>query len=242
MKPLRRTGNRLLALTAILSAPAWVQTAFAQTALESTEQKAGYSIGANIGYNLAAQGLAEELDVEALLAGVRDGVSGNLQMTEEEIMTVLQEFSAAQQAKAMAAQEAAAQAGIDFLAQNGAKAGVTTTASGLQYEVLASGSDGAAMPSATDSVQVHYHGTLIDGSVFDSSVERGQPESLAVNAVIAGWTEGLQLMKVGDKFRFYVPAELGYGANPVGPIPPNSVLIFDVELLSIETPAEGAAE
>ncbi|MGA0805536.1 MAG: FKBP-type peptidyl-prolyl cis-trans isomerase, partial [Pseudohongiellaceae bacterium] len=128
------------------------------------------------------------------------------------------------------------------LAQNGTKDGVTTTASGLQYQVITAAADGAAaMPVASDTVQVHYHGTLVDGSVFDSSVDRGEPISFPLNGVIPGWTEGLQLMKVGDKFRFFVPPELGYGANPVGPIPGNSVLIFDGELLAIEAPAAGAA-
>lgn len=229
MKPLCRTGSRVLALSALLSAPAW-----AQTALDTPAQKAGYSIGANIGYNLAVQGLAADLDLEALLAGVRDGVGGNLQMTEDEIMAVLQEFSTAQQDKMMAAQEAEAQAGRDFLVQNAAKAGVMSTASGLQYEVISSGSDGAAKPVESDTVEVHYHGTLVDGSVFDSSVDRGEPITFPLAGVIPGWTEGLQLMKVGDKFRFFIPPELGYGPNPVGPIPGNSVLIFEVELLAIQ--------
>ena len=236
MKPLVLTGSRALVLAAFVSSPA-----LAQTALDTTEQKAGYSIGANIGFNLASQGLAQDLDIEALVAGVRVGVSGELKLTEEEIMTVLQEFSTAQQAKAQAAQDAMAQAGVTFLAENAAKEGVITTASGLQYQVVTPAADsGAAMPAAEDTVQVHYHGTLVDGTVFDSSVDRGEPISFPINGVIPGWTEGLQLMKVGDKFRFFIPPELGYGANPVGPIPGNSVLIFDVELLAIEAPAAGA--
>lgn len=238
MKALVRPGSRILALAAFISAPAW-----AQTALDTTEQKAGYSIGANIGFNLAAQGLAQDLDLEALLAGVRDGVSGQLQLTEEEIMTVLQEFSMTQQAKMMAAQEAEAQAGRDFLTNNGARAEVTTTVTGLQYEVLtAAGNSAAAMPAITDTVEVHYHGTLIDGTVFDSSVDRGEAITFPLDGVIPGWTEGLQLMKVGDKFRFFIPPELGYGANPVGPIPANSVLIFDVELLGIVAAGDAAAQ
>jgi FKBP-type peptidyl-prolyl cis-trans isomerase len=237
MKPLIRTGSCVLALAAIVSFPA-----FAQTALDTPQQKAGYSIGANIGFNLASQGLAQDLDVESLLAGVRDGVSGELKLTEEEIMAVLQEFSTAQQAKAQAAEEAMTQAGLNFLTENAAKEGVNTTATGLQYQVVTAASDSAAaMPLATDTVQVHYHGTLVDGTVFDSSVDRGEPISFPINGVIPGWTEGLQLMKVGDKFRFFIPPELGYGPNPVGPIPGNSVLIFDVELLAIEAPAADAA-
>lgn len=125
------------------------------------------------------------------------------------------------------------ESGEVFLANNAKRDGVTTTASGLQYEVLNSG-DGDKHPSASDSVNVHYHGTLTDGSIFDSSVERGEPISFPLNRVIKGWTEGVQLMKKGDKFRFYIPADLGYGNRSAGKIPPGSVLIFDVELLAIE--------
>jgi len=120
-----------------------------------------------------------------------------------------------------------------FLAGNAKREGVTTTASGLQYEVLQQGS-GTKHPSAESTVNVHYHGTLTDGTVFDSSVERGEPISFPLNRVIKGWTEGVQLMKTGDKFRFFIPADLAYGNRSAGKIPPGSVLIFDVELLAIE--------
>jgi len=122
--------------------------------------------------------------------------------------------------------------GAAFLAENAKKASVTTTASGLQYEVLLSGS-GETHPTASSQVRVHYHGTLIDGTVFDSSVDRGETISFPLNRVIPGWTEGVQLMKVGDKFRFYIPSNLGYGERSAGKIPPGSVLIFDVELFEI---------
>ena len=122
--------------------------------------------------------------------------------------------------------------GAEFLAKNAEKEGVKTTASGLQYLVLQPGS-GTQHPSATDKVKVHYHGTLIDGSVFDSSVDRGEPISFGLNQVIKGWTEGLQLMVVGEKTRLFIPSELGYGNRSAGPIQPGSVLIFDVELLGI---------
>lgn len=120
-----------------------------------------------------------------------------------------------------------------FLSDNAKQAGVTTTASGLQYLVLQNG-NGEQQPAAQDTVKVHYHGTLIDGTVFDSSVERGEPISFPLNRVIPGWTEGVQLMKTGDKYRFFIPAHLGYGNRSAGKIPPGSVLIFDVELLAIE--------
>jgi len=123
--------------------------------------------------------------------------------------------------------------GSAFLAENSKKDGVKTTASGLQYEVLQSGS-GESHPTASSTVRVHYHGTLIDGTVFDSSVERGETISFPLNRVIPGWTEGLQLMKVGDKFRFFIPSGLGYGDHSTGKIPAGSVLIFDVELFEIQ--------
>jgi peptidylprolyl isomerase len=123
--------------------------------------------------------------------------------------------------------------GSAFLAENSKKDGVKTTASGLQYEVLQSG-NGESHPTASSTVRVHYHGTLIDGTVFDSSVERGETISFPLNRVIPGWTEGVQLMKVGDKFRFFIPSNLGYGSRSAGKIPAGSTLIFDVELFEIQ--------
>jgi len=122
--------------------------------------------------------------------------------------------------------------GAEFLAANKNNAGVVETVSGLQYLVLQKG-EGTSHPTATDKVKVHYHGTLIDGTVFDSSVSRGQPISFGLNQVISGWTEGVQLMVVGDKFRFFIPANLAYGNRAAGKIQPGSTLIFDVELLGI---------
>lgn len=122
--------------------------------------------------------------------------------------------------------------GEEFLAENAAKEGVQSTESGMQYEVLNKG-DGEVHPTAKSKVKVHYHGTLIDGTVFDSSVERGEPISFGLNQVIAGWTEGVQLMVEGDKFRFYIPSHLAYGNRAAGKIKPGSLLIFDVELIAI---------
>lgn len=209
----------------------------AQAELTTPEQKAGYSIGANIGSNLLGQGLAEDLDVDAIVAGLRDGIAGgDLKMTIPEMEAAIQAFTVLQQEKMNAELAAQAQAGRDFLAQNAKQAGVTTTASGLQYSVLNEApSASAASPKETDTVTVHYTGTLIDGTVFDSSVERNEPATFPLNGVIPGWTEGLQLMKVGAKYRFFIPSELAYGEQGAPPvIPPNSPLIFDVELLSIE--------
>ncbi len=125
--------------------------------------------------------------------------------------------------------------GAAFLEENGKREGVITTETGLQYEVITLG-DGP-MPEETTTVTVHYEGTLIDGEVFDSSYEDGEPISFALNGVIAGWTEGLQLMPVGSTYKFYIPSNLGYGPRSTGPIPGNSVLIFKVELIDIEQPA-----
>lgn len=202
--------------------------------LDTPEQQAGYGIGVNIGSNLSSQGVAEDIDIAALLMGIEDAVSGELKMEEQAISAALQAFTAQQEAKAMAELEAQAEAGRAFMAENANRDGVVTTESGLQYEVLTEG-EGGASPVASDSVNVHYHGTLVDGTVFDSSIDRGQPVSFPLGNVIPGWTEGLQLMSVGDKYRFFVPAELAYGANGAPPIiGPNATLIFDVELLGIE--------
>lgn len=124
------------------------------------------------------------------------------------------------------------QIGADFLAGNEFKEGVKSTESGLQYKIITVG-DGEVHPKATSKVMVHYHGTLLDGSVFDSSVDRGEPISFKLNQVIKGWTEGVQMMVVGDKFRFYIPSRLAYGSRGVGKIPAGSLLIFDVELIKV---------
>ena len=141
------------------------------------------------------------------------------------------ELAGMPRAEAAAKAEAAAGEGLAFLAENAKRDGITTLASGLQFEVLTAGE--GAKPTREDQVRTHYHGTLIDGTVFDSSYERGQPAEFPVGGVIAGWTEALQLMNAGSKWRLYVPSELAYGAQGVGSIPPHSVLVFDVELLDV---------
>jgi len=203
--------------------------------LESTEVLAGYSIGVNIGLNLASQGiLGSDIDNAALVQGIRDAIDDSILLSDEEIVAALEQYSLLMEQRAEEQLAGMAQAGQDFLNDNAMQPGVVTTASGLQYLVLEEGADRtAAMPLATDEVMVHYHGTMIDGTVFDSSVDRGEPISFPLDGVIPGWTEGLQLMRVGDKFRFFIPSELAYGASGAGPIPPFSTLIFDVELLGI---------
>jgi FKBP-type peptidyl-prolyl cis-trans isomerase len=203
---------------------------------DTPEKRAGYGMGVNIGSTLASQGLLTDLDLESMIAGIRDSATaGKLKLSDEDIMAALQALQSKKQQEAVAAAEAQAKAGRDFLAQNGKRKGVTTTASGLQYEVITKSKDARAKkPTPTNTVKVHYKGTLIDGTVFDSSIDRGQPVSFQLDQVIPGWTEGLQLMSVGDKFKFFIPAELAYGEAGAGPIPPSSALIFEVELLGIE--------
>ena len=205
--------------------------------LKDAKQKSSYAIGMDIGSNFKRQ----EIDVEpkALLAGIADALAGKPQMTDAEAKQVLNELRSQLMAKGEAKQKEASEKnqkeGEKFLAENKKKEGVKTTASGLQYKVLKPGS--GRTPKTTDTVKVHYHGTLIDGSVFDSSVERGEPATFGVTQVIPGWTEVLQLMKEGDKWQVYVPSQLAYGPQSPSPkIGPNSTLIFDVELLSIEKP------
>ena len=200
-----------------------------------------YALGLNIGTTLksdAEKGIMEDsalimnLDIikKALFTAIE---KGELQMSEEQASMFLQTIVQKKQQEEMAKQFGGnKKAGEDFLAKNKQKQGVVTTASGLQYEVIKEGK--GTKPSATDKVKVHYTGTLIDGTVFDSSVERGQPAEFPVNAVIKGWTEALQLMPVGSKWKLYIPQELAYGERSQNPIPPFSTLVFEVELLSIE--------
>lgn len=210
----------------------------ADVSLETEEEKASYGIGYGFGQNLKAQTEGLELSTEAIAKGIADAMSGAEQaLTEEAIQAAFnalqQKQLAAQQAVAAEASAAARAEGEAFLAENGQKDGIMTTDSGLQYEVLERG-DSEQRPSAENTVKVHYHGTLINGTVFDSSVDRGEPIEFPLNGVIAGWTEGVQLMAIGDKFRFFIPADLAYGDAQASPrIPPGSTLIFEVELLDI---------
>ncbi len=198
--------------------------------LKTLEDKAAYSIGLDIGKRLANDELNVNPDLVA--KGVVDALKKSKPLlTEEQIKAAMTEFGKVMQAKATAKNKAAADKGVAFLAENKKKKGVKTTASGLQYEVLTEGK--GASPKKTDKVKVHYHGTMIDGKVFDSSVKRMEPAEFPVNEVIPGWTEALQLMKVGDKWRVVIPSDLAYGPGGNGPIPPNAVLIFEVELLDI---------
>lgn len=224
-------------ITSTLAATA----ALAQDKLDLTNEKtrASYAIGVDIGKSMKRQGL--DLDSKGLAAGVVDAFGEKLALSEADIEKALNDFKASlfqkRQTEAAAVGANNAKKGAEFLAANAKKEGVKTTASGLQYKVLKAGPEGGKSPKATDTVKVHYHGTLIDGTVFDSSVQRGEPISFPLNGVIPGWTEGVQLMKVGDKFEFTIPSNLAYGEQGTGqggPIGPNSTLVFQVELLGIE--------
>jgi FKBP-type peptidyl-prolyl cis-trans isomerase FklB len=199
--------------------------------LEEESQKIGYALGVSIAGNLMKQNF-ESIDVSALTRAIEESYGeGPTLMTEEEANQALNDYMQKMQE---AEQAVHLDAGREFLVANKTKEGVVTLASGLQYKVVTEGT--GPIPTSTDKVSVHYHGTLIDGTVFDSSVDRGQPASFPVTGVIAGWVEALQLMKVGAKWQLYIPTELAYGANPRpgGAIKPNMALIFDVELLSID--------
>jgi FKBP-type peptidyl-prolyl cis-trans isomerase len=193
-------------------------------------EKASLAIGVSIGQSLKSQDLSE-LDTNLLLKGIMHVFANQeLNFSEQEANAAIQEYVNLQKEKF---HKVTKEEGELFLQKNSSKSGVNTTASGLQYEVLVEGE--GVKPTKSDNVSVHYHGTLIDGTVFDSSVQRGQPATFGVQQVIAGWTEALQLMSTGSKFRLYIPQELAYGAtpHPGGPIKPYSALIFDVELLSV---------
>lgn len=197
--------------------------------LKTEVDTVSYSIGLNIAENLSNQGL-DDLNIEALAKGMDDYLAKNdLAITKEQGEQIIQAYM---QKKAMEAANVNKKEGEEFLAKNGAKDGVVTLPSGMQYEIIEEGT--GAIPTASDRVKTHYHGTLIDGTVFDSSVDRGQPATFGVTQVIKGWQEALQLMPVGSKWRLYIPYDLAYGERGAGgQIGPYATLIFDIELIDI---------
>lgn len=201
---------------------------------ESTEQKGSYTMG----YALTSQAtgqFGDVIDQEAFIAGVRAQLQGEESaVSQEDAQKAITELSQAQEEKNAVVATSSAKEGAKFLADNAAKDGVVTTASGLQYEVLTEGA--GPKPTAADTVKTHYEGKLINGTIFDSSVARGEPATFPLNRVIRGWTEALQLMNVGSKYRLFIPPELAYANQPTGNIPPQSTLIFEVELLEILGP------
>ena len=204
--------------------------------LKTPAQKASYGIGLNMGQSLVQEGMAD-LDPQAVALGIEDAMGKKEQRLKDEELVEAFAFlqKRAEEQKAQLTEESKV-AGKKYLEENAKREGVVTTASGLQYEVVEKG-DGPT-PTANDVVSVHYEGRLVDGTVFDSSIQRGSPIDLPVNGVIAGWVEALQLMNVGEKLKLFIPSELAYGDQSPSPvIPPNSVLVFDLELISIKNPA-----
>ena len=199
--------------------------------------KLSYALGLGIGHQLLQMN-AEGLNIDDFAQAIKDVMTGGeLKMKDAEAQEIVQQFFAEQEAIQQAANaekgKAAKTEGEQFLAENAKKEGVKTTASGLQYQVLREGN--GKQPKATDQVECHYEGTLIDGTKFDSSYDRGQTATFPLNQVIAGWTEGLQLMHEGAKYRFFIPYQLGYGERGAGAsIPPYAALIFDVELVAVK--------
>ncbi|MFT6463647.1 FKBP-type peptidyl-prolyl cis-trans isomerase [Halopseudomonas sp.] len=198
---------------------------------DTDEQRVSYGIGRQMGDQLGSSNIPD-LSIDLVVAGLRDAFTQQPSQVDE---AALQQAFAGLQTKMQAAAEAtvreAGQAGVEFLIKNAEREGVITLDSGLQYEVVNEGT--GATPQSSSTVQTHYEGTLITGEVFDSSYKRGQPAEFPVGGVIAGWTEALQLMQEGAKWRLYIPSELAYGARAAGSIPPHSTLVFDIELLKV---------
>ena len=208
----------------------------AELKLDTSKNRISYTIGVNIGQDFKSQNM--DIEPDALLMGLKDALSGKeLQLTDEEMVQEVQNFQQEMQARLAAEMEEQASKnkaeGESFLAENAKQEGVVVTESGLQYKILEPGEGDT--PGPADLATVHYRGTLIDGTQFDSSYDRGQPATFPVGAVIAGWTEALQLMKPGAKWQLFIPAELAYGERGAGQdIGPNATLLFDVELISVE--------
>ena len=199
--------------------------------MNELKEKVSYAVGMSIAESLKSQKL-DKLDLNMLKNGIEDVFENNtFKVNPSEANELIKSYMDEANNAAYGENK---QKGIEYLKENQKRSEIKTTESGLQYEILTEAE--GARPSSTDNVTVHYHGTLIDGTVFDSSVERGTPASFGVHQVIPGWTEALQLMNVGSKYRLHIPQELAYGSNPHpgGPIEPFSALIFDVELLSIQ--------
>ena len=199
--------------------------------LSTDEARVSYGIGRQLGDQLR-DNPPPGVELEAIVAGLRDAFASQpSRVAAEQLNASFRVIRERMQAEAELKAQAAAAVGRDYLASNALRDGVVVLPSGLQYEVLVTGE--GAKPGRDDHVRTHYHGTLIDGTVFDSSYERGQPAEFPVGGVIAGWVEALQLMNAGSKWRLHVPSELAYGEQAVGSIPPHSALVFDVELLDI---------
>jgi FKBP-type peptidyl-prolyl cis-trans isomerase FkpA/FKBP-type peptidyl-prolyl cis-trans isomerase FklB len=227
----------LSATAADEKAPAETKDAKPRVKLETDMDRISYVLGVNIGQDLKQMNV--DVNAEAMAQAISDVIKGEkFALSDEEMTKAMQAFQekmreaqVKQQEEAMKAGEKNTEEGKLFLEANGKKEGVKTTASGLQYQVVKEGS--GAQPLASDTVKVNYRGTFINGEEFDSSYKRNEPAQFPLGGVIAGWTEGLQLMKVGSTYKFFVPSDLAYGPQGRGGIPPNSTLIFDIELLEV---------
>ncbi|MBU2869144.1 FKBP-type peptidyl-prolyl cis-trans isomerase [Colwellia sp. E2M01] len=238
-----------LALVAVVGCNEEVVAEAKAPVLDTEIQKQSYGLGASIGMymqrNLVEHDkLGLSLDKSLIINGFVDSIEGKSLIEQEEIQTLLQNLDASmkekQQAALVEAAEASLAEGVDFLAENAKKEGVMVTESGIQYEVITEGE--GAKPSAEDTVTVHYKGTFLNGETFDSSYDRNEPAVFPLNRVIQGWTEGVQLMPIGSKYKFTIPSDLAYGPNGNPPrIPGNAVLQFEIELLDIQV-AEAPAE
>lgn len=226
--------RNLLAATVALSIVTLVGCNDKEPELTTPIQQASYGIGLNMGQSLLQDGL-DDVDTQALALGMQDALSGKeTRVTEKDLMSAFTELQSRAEERANSSNAERLEANAQFLADNAKRDGVITTESGLQYEVIKAGAADGAQPKVTDQVTVHYEGKLTDGTVFDSSIERGAPVDFPVSGVIAGWVEALQLMRVGDKWKLTVPSDLAYAAGSPSPlIPPNSILVFEMELLDI---------
>lgn len=207
--------------------------------LKTEKEQVSYMIGMGMGKSL--QPIKDEVDLDLVMKAAKATLAGEKLLLDDKQAqqvndTFMQKMQAKQIAEMMAKAKKNLEEGEKFLAENGKKPNVKTTASGLQYEVITEGT--GAKPKATDTVKAHYKGQLLDGTVFDNSIERGEPASFALDQVVPGWTEGVQLMSVGSKYRFWLPSKLGYGERGPGPIGPNATLVFEVELLDVVKPTK----
>src|SRR5437899_2323987 len=225
----------LIVSASLLALPLFGQEKSPQ--LKDQKDKVSYSIGMNIGFNLSRQKV--DINPDILAAGIKDAIAGKPQLTSDQVKDVMARLEKDMEQKQKQAGEKNKTEGAKFLEENKKKQGVKATASGLQYKVEKEGT--GAQPKATDMVTVNYRGTLIDGTEFDSSYKRGQAATFPVNGVIKGWTEALQMMKVGSKYQLFIPPNLAYAERQMGPdIGPNATLTFEVELVGIQptgTPA-----
>jgi FKBP-type peptidyl-prolyl cis-trans isomerase len=226
--------KKTLIALALAGATSFVTAADAVKSLDSKEQKVSYGFGLMLGKRMNND--LPDMDMDTFVQGVRDAFEGNAQLiSDDEVAKLLSDYQREQQEAQMAGLKKISdenkKTGMDFLSENKNKEGVVTLESGLQYKVITAGK--GVQPGPTDTVKVHYTGSLINGEVFDSSVQRGEPVSFPVNGVISGWTEALQLMPTGSKWQLFIPSDLAYGTNGSRSIGPNETLLFDVELLEV---------